>query len=435
MCYAGITGQFEKHKSWVLSLDSNKQGIVVSASENELFLWNKRKCTNKFVGHTDAIKTVAFSHSGQQIVSGSIDKLVKVWSPTDKKAIKTLNAHTEGVNKVAFSKTDKYIISAGYDNKMFIWDWTKNKVIKELNVNHTHFSINNQDVLAYVDSACALTLFDLKTFSEIKVLGHFCGVPLFSPQKNIIAVKDSIFTFIDLNSNSVLSTLDIRKENSTSGVSTFKFTPDGQYLIAGIDGGDIEIWDWQKKQIIQTLQGHIMNSVDDLAFDKTNQLISASGDGSLKYWNLNTGDLKMIVGDGLFQSKLYGLLSIAVLLTLIVGFCALAENMENKVSSYILLSILAVWSLGLGLVLYFFRKALSKLAMPIVWTTTIFSGLFLLAAYTSWLTIFTVPVSLLFCLVKMTSSNDRENIYLPLIANLVICGILCSFVLSAGLLK
>ena len=433
--YADRTGQFEKHKSWVYSVDNNKQDIVVSASENELLLWNKRKCTDRLVGHTDAIKTVAFSHSGQQIASGSIDKSIKVWTSTNKKAIKTLNGHKEGVNKIEFSNTDKYIVSAGYDDKMFIWDWMNNKVVKELNIKHTNFSINNQDVLAYIDSTCSLTLFDLKSLSVIKVVGHFCGSPVFNPQKNIIAIKDSIFTFIDLNSNSVLSTLNIKRENSVCEVSTFKFTPDGLYLVAGIWGGDIEIWDWQKKLLIRTLQGHNLSSVDDFSFNSKNQLISASGDRSLKFWNWNTGDLHMILGDGLYQAKLNGLLSISILLTLIAGFGALTKNTENKLSSNILLSILTCWSLGIGLVLYFYKSTMSKYATPIIWTTTVLSGLFFFSVWFSWLALFTVPISLLFCYIKMTTINDKTKIYFPLIINLVFCGILCSFVTSAGLWK
>lgn len=436
--YAFKTGQIEEHKSWVYSVDNNKQDIVVSASENELLLWNKRKCIDRLIGHSDAIKTVAFSHSGQQIASGSIDKSIKVWSMSNKKIIKTLNGHSEGVNKVEFSNSDDYLISAGYDDKMFIWDWKNNKTVKELNIKHTNFTINNQDILAYIDSSCYLTLFDLKSMSAIKVVGQFCGSPVFSPQNNVIAVNDinkSSFTFIDLNSSKVISTLNIKKENSVCEVSTFKFTPDGQYIVAGIWGGDIEIWDWQKKQQLRTLQGHILSSVNDLSFNSRNQLISVSGDRSLKIWNWNTGDLKMVVGDGLFQSKLNKLLSISILLTLIAGFWALIKSAENKLSSYILLSILTFWSLGIGLVIYFYKSTLTKYATPIIWTTTVFSGLFFLSVYGSWLAIFTIPISLLFCYIKMITTNDKKIIYLPLIINLVFCGILCSFVTSTGLWK
>lgn len=430
--YAYTSGQFEKHKSWVLSVDNNKEGIVVSASENELLLWNKLKCTDRLVEHTDAIKTVAFSHSGQQIASGSIDKSVIIWSASNKKVITTLNGHSAGVNKVEFSNSDNYLISAGYDNKMFIRDWKANKIVKELDIQQTNFSINNQDILAYVDSSCCITLFDLKSLSVIEAVGPFRGSPVFNPQKNIIAVRDSIFTFIDLDSNKVLSTLSIERENSRREVSTFKFTPDGQYIVAGIWGGDIEIWDWQKKQLIRTLRGHILNSVDDLSFDNKNQLISASGDRSLKFWDWSTGDLKMTVGNGLFQSKLNGLLSISIFLTLIAGFWALTKSTESKLSTYILLVILTFWSLGIGIVLYFYKSKLTKYATPIIWTTTLLSGLFFMSIWLSWFAVFTIPIALLFCNIKMITNNHKTKIYFPLIINLIFCGILCSFV-NAGL--
>jgi WD40 repeat protein len=436
MLYAFKTGQFEEHKSWVYSVDNNKQDIVVSARENELLLWNKRSCTGRLVGHSNAIKSVAFSHSGQQIASGSIDKSIRVWTTSDKKTIKTLKGHSQGVNKVEFSNTDNYLISAGYDDKLFIWDWKNNKTIKELNVEHTYFSINNEDILAYVDSSCYLTLFDLKLMSAIKVVGQYCGAPVFSPQNNVIAINDinkSSFTFIDINSNKIISTLNIKKENSDSEVSTFKFTPDGQYIVAGIWDGDIEIWDWKQKKRMRTLQGHNLNSVNDFSFNSKNQLISASGDLSLKFWNWNTGDLKMVVGDGLFQSKLKGLLSISILLTIIACFWALTKSTENKFSFYILLSILTLWSLGIVLVLYSFKSSLSKYAKPIIGTTTVLSGLFFLSVWFSWLAIFTIPIALIFCYITMITHNDKKKIYFPLIINLLFCGILCSFVISAGL--
>jgi WD40 repeat protein len=436
MLYAYKTGQFEEHKSWVFSVDNNKQGIVVSASENELLLWNKRSCTDRLVGHSNAIKSVAFSHNGQQIASGSIDRSIKVWATSSKKTIKTLKGHSKGVNKVEFSNTDNYLISAGYDNKLFIWDWKNKNPVKELEVKHTYFSINKQDILAYIDSSCYLTLFDIKSMTAIKVVGQYCGAPVFSPQNNVIAINDinkSSFIFIDLNSNKVLSILNIKKENSACEVSTFKFTPDGKYIVAGIWGGDIEIWDWKQKKQLRTLKGHILSSVEDFSFNSKNQLISASGDGSLKFWNWNTGSLKMVVGDGLFQIKLKGFLSISILLTLIAGFWALIKSTENKLSSYILLSMLTLWSLGIGLVLYFFKSSLSKFATPIAWTTTVLSGLFLLSVWYSGLAIFTIPITLIFCYTTIITDNDNKKIYFPLIINLLFCIILCSFVTSAGL--
>jgi WD40 repeat protein len=435
MLYAYKTGQFEKHKSGVYPVDNNKQGITVSASENELLFWDKRHCTGRLAGHTEAIKTVAFSHSGQLIASGSIDKSIKIWSSSGKKVIKTLNGHTEGVNKVAFSSSDKYIVSAGYDDKLCIWDWESGNILQELTIKHTNFSINESDVLAYVDTSCNLTLFDLKSLQVVKIPGQFCGAPVFHPQKNIIAVNEiykSIFTFIDVNISKVLQVLDIKEENSAHEVNTFKFTPDGKYIVAGIWGGNIEIWDWQSKKLIRTLEGHILNSVNDLSFNSNNELISASGDRSLKYWNWNNGQLKMVVGDGSFQAKLNGLLAILMLLTLLSGFWVMAKSTAHKHSSFAILSILTVWSLGIFLVLNFFKSTLSRFSIAISWISTVISGLLFLSVWFGWLAIFTVPIALFFCYIRLLSDKDKKGVYLPLMINLAFCGILCSYIISAG---
>src|SRR5581483_1571870 len=201
MFFALATGRFDQHKSWVYSVDRNKQNII-SASQNEILIWNGRRCTDRLVNHTDAIKTVSFSHNGKMFVSGSNDKTIKIWSLQNKKVVQTLYGHTAGVNKVEFDTSDTYIISAGYDNRLFIWNWKKDKKIKEFDIKHTSFSISNSNVLAYVDSACILNLFDLTSLSPIKTVDKYCGAPIFIPHTSIIAVNEinkSIFTFVDIH--------------------------------------------------------------------------------------------------------------------------------------------------------------------------------------------------------------------------------------------
>ncbi|MBE8715343.1 hypothetical protein C4F49_16845 [Sphingobacterium sp. KB22] len=122
-------------------------------------------------------------------------------------------------------------------------------------------------------------------------------------------------------------------------------------------------------------------------------------------------------------------------MTLIAGFSALSISTDHKISSSILLAMLTVWSFGLGLVLYFFKTAISRFAMPIIWATTLLSTIFLISNYGRWLAIYSIPISLLFCYFRMTSGNPKNTCYLPLIINLFYCGILCLFCLKMGLLK
>ena len=74
------------------------------------------KAIASLAGHTDTVRSVAFSPDGQHIVSGSDDKLVKVWSVSARKEVASLAGHTNCVYSVAFSPDGQHIVSGSDDN-------------------------------------------------------------------------------------------------------------------------------------------------------------------------------------------------------------------------------------------------------------------------------------------------------------------------------
>jgi WD40 repeat protein len=69
-------------------------------------------------GHTNRVRSVAFSPDGQHIVSGSADKLVKVWSVSARKEVASLAGHTSHVYSVAFSPDGEHIVSGSSFDKL-----------------------------------------------------------------------------------------------------------------------------------------------------------------------------------------------------------------------------------------------------------------------------------------------------------------------------
>jgi WD40 repeat protein len=423
---------FQKHKHWVYSVDVNEEGTVASASEDQILLWDGRYCIDSLVGHNDWIKSISYSKDGKFITSGSGDKTVKVWSSADNKIIQTLHGHTAGVNNVEFNAFGNYIISAGYDDKLFIWDWRNQERLKEFDVKHTGFSVNKADILAFVDTTCNLTLFDLNSLSLIKIVGQYCGMPIFHPDGKILGIRteNGNIQFIDSTSGELKSELDI-KHGTHYG--PYVFTPEGSYIVVGIWGGDIEIWDWQQKKLVKTLNGTFATSTNEFAFNNENQLLSASGDQSVKTWDIKTGRLKSNVGDGLYRKQLNGVIAILCLVTLVSGFLGMYQSNENKYSYWAVMSILTVWSLGILALGLFFKSFLARYSTAIIWVLTVISGLAVLSLYGAMLAVYIIPISLFLGYVKLRTDYKDKRIVIPIFLNLIMCGVLTSFIVSAGL--
>ncbi|KAJ3733215.1 hypothetical protein DFJ43DRAFT_242886, partial [Lentinula guzmanii] len=74
-------------------------------------------------GHADDISAVVFSPDGKRIVSGSVDKSIRIWNADTGEAIgDPLQGHLGGVTSVAFSPDGKRIVSGSADKSINIWN-------------------------------------------------------------------------------------------------------------------------------------------------------------------------------------------------------------------------------------------------------------------------------------------------------------------------
>ena len=169
-CIAVLTG----HNHYVMSAQFHpKEDLVVSASlDQTIRVWDisglkqkgnqmggNAKAPRSMMGQftTDIVGTVKYVLEGHErgvnwasfhpelplIVSGSDDRMIKIWRMNDTKAweVDTLRAHTNNVSCVMFHPREDLILSNSEDHSIRVWDSTKRVGIQSFVRAHDRFWI------------------------------------------------------------------------------------------------------------------------------------------------------------------------------------------------------------------------------------------------------------------------------------------------------
>lgn len=68
------------------------------------------------------MKSVSFSRQGQQLVTASDDKSVKLWNVEGMKFVLSFTGHTNWVRTAKFSPDERLIVSGSDDKSVKLWD-------------------------------------------------------------------------------------------------------------------------------------------------------------------------------------------------------------------------------------------------------------------------------------------------------------------------
>ncbi|KAL4787985.1 WD40-repeat-containing domain protein [Aspergillus varians] len=83
-------------------------------------------------GHSDRVRSVAFSSDGSTLASGSDDTTIKLWDVNTGKGLQTLTSHLSWVKSVTFSSEGSTLASGSYDTTIKLWDVNTGKELQTL---------------------------------------------------------------------------------------------------------------------------------------------------------------------------------------------------------------------------------------------------------------------------------------------------------------
>ncbi len=112
--------------------------VAVALLTGEIAVYNY-ETKEKFASfyHDSYATNVAFSRDGQLLASVGNDQVVRLWSLTEKKAVRTFVGHTAKINTVGFNADGRFLVSGGWDNTFIVWDIASGNAIAAVDNVHT----------------------------------------------------------------------------------------------------------------------------------------------------------------------------------------------------------------------------------------------------------------------------------------------------------
>jgi WD40 repeat protein/tetratricopeptide (TPR) repeat protein len=252
---------------------------------------------NRLQSHQDSVVSVNVSPDGKFLVSGSIDRTLKIWD-LNGQIKQTIFAHEQPITRVAISPDGQLIASASIDKTVKLWQPNGEKV-GDL-IGHTEgvtgvsFS-PNRDLIATSSQDKTIKLWQPDGTLVRTIAGHRSAVTSvsFHPSRPIIA-STSVDNTIKLwnYDGKLIKTLNGHSE----AVTTVTFSPDGQWIATASWDKTIKLWNADDGTLYRTLTGH-RDRVLGVSFSPDGKIMASAGaDNAVILWKSDGTKIRQLLG-------------------------------------------------------------------------------------------------------------------------------------------
>jgi WD40 repeat protein len=279
-----------------------------------------------FRGHSHGVWAVAYAPDGQTIVSGGVDRYVRIWDIETGRLLRSLRGHTADIRALVVTPDGRTLASGSEDRTIRLWNPKTGEPTKLLFTRYDHnvcsLSLSPDGLmLARGSHNKDIKIWEVTTGTDLMTLlgkdqfdHHWSVCVAFSPDGMHLASgsdigKIRIWEVLPSGEEKVLHNghWQETEEDSTETrgffieddggfqkpmeywIGAMVFTPDAKMLITGSRDNTIRFFEIPTLDELRVLRGHT-GWVRSLAVSPDGKvLISASDDGTIRFWDIATG--------------------------------------------------------------------------------------------------------------------------------------------------
>ncbi|RFU78839.1 nacht and wd40 domain [Trichoderma arundinaceum] len=286
------------HDVLCVSFSTDGQQVLSSSAERMIRIWDVGTGTCiQTIKASDFVFAAIFTADGQQIISGGIEKTICIWDTNTGACLRRLEGHEDHVGLIALSADGQRIASSSSlrSKSVTLWDANTGACLQILPCDESYmrsikFS-NDGERLATADLNGIINIWDVKTGARLQSSrgGYTEAVAAcaLSPdfQRAAFGFHSGNIKIRDINTGGLVEALNGCKPHS---VENLVFSADGRQLLSAGGPGDahsIKVWDTTTWNWTKTLFGH-SSLVMSVACSQDGQWVaSSSSDGTVRIWN------------------------------------------------------------------------------------------------------------------------------------------------------
>jgi predicted nucleic acid-binding Zn-ribbon protein/outer membrane protein assembly factor BamB len=295
--------------------EKRRQPIIIEPVVPSKLPRKSFKCVKTLTGHASAVTCLAISSDGKLLASGCY-KNIKLWDLETGELLHTLAMHSEAmaVSSIAISPDGETLACANADIE--IWSLRTRQQIRTLETacwaSAVAISPDGKILVSGgedpVDETGSIEIWDLQKGEILQDLYPDAVYAVaISADGKILASAGSKARAESTENKEEAGLIQVRRLDTrellhalveTSGkVSSVAVSPDGQVLASGCQDGSVKLWDLKTGQVQRILLGHSL-AVNCVAISADgNVLASGSGDKTVRLWNAHTGELLQTLAD------------------------------------------------------------------------------------------------------------------------------------------